>query len=72
MRHLLYTSLVSLGTVSLSFSLVVFILTLAVRGVDSGQGLGNRIETALVSLVIGVVLLGVGFLLGGRGQRSTA
>jgi hypothetical protein len=72
MRHLLYTTLVSLGTVSLSFSIVVFILTLAVRSVDPGQGLGGRIGVGLGSLVLGVVLLGVGYLLGGLRRRSSA
>jgi hypothetical protein len=72
MRHLLYTTLVSLGTVSLSFSAVVFILTLAVSSVDPGQGLGGRIGAGLVSLAIGVIFLGIGFLLGGFGRRSSA
>jgi hypothetical protein len=72
MRHLLYTTSVSLGAVSLSFSAVVFILAFAVSRVDPSQGLGGRIGVGLVSLVLGVVLLGIGFLLGGFGRRSSA
>ena len=72
MRHLLYTTSISLGAVSLSFSAVVFILTLAVRSVDPAQGLGGRIGVGLVSLVLGVILLGIGFLLGGLRRRSSA
>lgn len=72
MRHLLYTTALSLGVVSLSFSAVVFILTLAVRSVDPGQGLAGRIGVGLVSLVIGVILVGAGYLLGGLRRRSSA
>lgn len=72
MRHLLSATSVSLGAISLSFSAVVFILAFAVSRVDPGQGLGARIEVGLVSLVLGVILLGIGFLLGGFGRRSSA
>ena len=69
MRHLLYTTSVSLGAVSLSFSTVVFILALALRSVEPGQRMAGRIEVGLVSLVLGVILMGIGFLLG---RRSSA
>jgi hypothetical protein len=70
MRSLFAGTSISLGAVCLSFSAVVFILTFAVRQVDPSQGLGGRIDVALVSLVLGVVLLGIGVLL--RGRRSGA
>lgn len=70
MRSSLAGTLIGLGAVSLSFSAVVFILTIAVRQVDPRQGLGGRIEVALISLALGVVLMGVGALLGGFGRRS--
>jgi hypothetical protein len=62
----------SLGAVSLGFSAVVFILTLVVRTVDPGQGLEGRMVVGLVSLVLGVILVGIGFLVGGFGRRSSA
>lgn len=70
MRSLLSATSVSLGAVSLGFSAVVFILTFAVSRVDPGQGLGGRIEVGLASLVLGVILLGIGVLLGRFGRRS--
>ena len=69
MRSMLAGTSLSLGAVCLSFSAVVFILTLAVRQVDPSQGLGGRIEVGLLSLVLGVVLAGIGVLL--RGRRSS-
>jgi uncharacterized membrane protein YidH (DUF202 family) len=75
MRSLLAATLVGLGGVSLAFGVVVFILTFAVSRVDPTQGLQGRLETGLLSTVLGVVLMGVGVLLGGyarRGQQSSA
>lgn len=75
MRSLFAATLASLGGVSLAFSVTVFILTLAVNRVNPTQGLHGRIETGLVSLILGVVLMGAGVLLGGyarRGQRTSS
>jgi hypothetical protein len=72
MRSLFAGTFVSLGAVCLGFSAVVFILTFAVNRVDPSQGLGGRIETGLISLVFGVILFGIGFLLRGFGRRSGA
>ena len=75
MRSLFAATLIGLGGVSLAFGFVVWILTFAVNRVDSTQGLHGRIETGLISTLLGVVLLGVGVLLGGyarRGQRTSA
>jgi hypothetical protein len=72
MRSLFSSTFISLGAVSLGFSAVVFILTFAVSRVDPGQGLGGRIETGLVSLALGVALLGLGVLLRRSGRRSGA
>jgi hypothetical protein len=70
MRHLLSATSVSLGAISLTFSAVVFILAFALSRVDPGQEMGGRIETGLVSLVLGVILLGIGVLFRGVGRRS--
>jgi hypothetical protein len=70
MRSLLAATFVGLGGVALAFSVAVFILTFAVSRVDPGQGLHGRIETGLVSTVLGVVLMGSGVLLGGYARRS--
>jgi hypothetical protein len=70
MRSYLAGTSISLGAVSLSFSAVIFILTFAVHQVDPSQGLRGRIEVAMLSLVLGAVLLGIGVLL--RGRRSSA
>ena len=70
MRSMLAGTSISLGAVCLSFSAVVFILTFAVHQVDPGQGLSGRVEVGLLSLAIGVVLMGVGALSGGFGRRS--
>ena len=60
----------SLGGICVAFSAVVFVLTLAVSRIDSSQGLSGRIEVGLGSLVLGVILLGMGVLLGRFGRRS--
>lgn len=72
MRSLFSATSISLGAICLGFSAVVFILTFAVSRVDPGQGLGGRIEVGLVSLVLGVILLGIGMLVRGVGRRSGA
>ena len=75
MRSLFAATLAGLGGVSLAFAVVVWILTFAVSRVDPNQGLQGRIETGLISTILGVVLLGGGVLLGGytrRGQRTGA
>jgi tetrahydromethanopterin S-methyltransferase subunit E len=72
MRSSFAATSISLGAVSLSFSAVVFILAFAGHMVDPSLELGRRIEAGLVSLVLGVVLLGVGVLAGGYGRRSRA
>jgi hypothetical protein len=75
MRSLFAATLAGLGGVSLAFSFAVWVLTLAVSRVDPNQGLHGRIETGLVSTIVGVVLMGAGVLLGGyarRGQRTSA
>jgi len=63
MRSLLAATFVGLGGVSLAFGAVVFILTFAVSRVDPSQGLHGRIETGLLSVVLGVVVMGAGVLL---------
>ena len=63
MRSLFAATFVSLGGVSIAFGVVVFILTFAVSRVNPSQGLHGRIETGLVSLVLGVLGLGSGVLL---------
>lgn len=72
MRSSLAATSISLGAVSLSFSTVVFILTFALRQIDPSVGLGRRIEVGLVSIVLGVVLLGIGVLLRGFGRQPGA
>lgn len=63
MRSLLTATLAGLGGVSLAFGIAVWILTLAVSRADPTQGLHGRVETGLVSTLVGVVLLGGGLLL---------
>jgi hypothetical protein len=72
MRSFFGGTFISLGAVCVAFGAVVFILTLAVKRYDPGQGLGGRVEVGLVALVLGAILLGAGVLLGrmGRGSRS--
>ena len=75
MRSLFAATLAGLGGVSLAFGVVIFILTLAVSRADPSQGLHGRVETGLISTILGVVLMGAGVLLGGyakRGQRTGA
>ncbi len=72
MRSFLFTTFVSLGGVALGFSAVVFILTFAVSRVNPGQGLAGRIEVGLISLVLGLILVGIAVLLRGFGRRSAA
>ena len=69
MRSFFGGTFISLGGVCVAFGAVIFILTLAVKHLQPGQGLEGRVEAGLVSLALGVVLLGVGFLVGGR-RRS--
>jgi hypothetical protein len=70
MRSALFTTFASLGGVCLAFSATVFILTFAVSRADPGQGLEGRIKVGLLSLVLGLIPLGIGFLLRGFGRRS--
>jgi hypothetical protein len=72
MRSLISATSISLGAISVGFSVVVFILMFAVSQVDPGEGLRGRIETGLVSLALGVALLGIGVLLRRSGPRSSA
>jgi len=68
-------TLAGLGGVSLAFGFTVWVLTLAVSRADPSQGLHGRIMTALISTIVGVVLMGGGVLLGGyarRGRRNSA
>ena len=69
MRSFFGGTFIGLGGVCVAFGTVIFILTLAVRHYQPGQGLEGRIETGLVSLALGVALLGLGFLISGR-RRS--
>ena len=61
-----------LGGVCVAFGAVIFILTLAVKHYQPAQGLEGRVEAGLVSLALGIVLLGAGVLMSrmGRGSRS--
>jgi H+/gluconate symporter-like permease len=63
MRSLFAATFVGLGGVALAFGVVVFILTFAVSRVDPSQGLHGRLDTAIVSTVLGLVVIGAGVLL---------
>jgi len=70
MRSMFAATLAGLGGVSLAFAITVWILTLAVNRVDPNQGLHGRIETGLISTILGVVLMGAAVLLGAFGKRG--
>ena len=71
MRSFFGGTFISLGSVCVAFGTVVFILTLAVKRYNPGQGLGGRVEVGLAALVLGAILLGAGILLTGFRRRST-
>lgn len=70
MRSFFAGTFISLGSVCVAFGTVVFILTLAVKRFDPGQGSEGRVEVGLVALTLGLILLGTGALLGGLRRRS--
>jgi hypothetical protein len=70
MRSFFGGTFMSLGGVCVAFGTVVFILTLAVKRYNPGQGLEGRVEVGLAALVLGAILLGAGVFLSRLGSRS--
>lgn len=74
MRSGFAAAMMGIGGISLCFAAVVFVLALFASRSDPDHKLATMTALAVVSLVAGVVLFGLGFLLNriGRGGRSDA
>ena len=69
MRYVV-AGLMGLGGILISFGAVVFVLELFASRADSGHGLREMTALATGVIVVGGVLLGLGFLLSRIGRKS--
>jgi apolipoprotein N-acyltransferase len=72
MRSGFVAAFMGIGGIFLCFSLVVFVLGLFARQSDVGHQLAAMNLLTVATLVVGVVLFGLGYLLNrvGRGSRN--
>lgn len=70
MRSGIATSLVSIGTILIAFSAVLFVLAFLASRIEARHGLGGMGPPALESFVIGAILVGGGVLLSRGGPKS--
>jgi hypothetical protein len=70
MRSGIAMSLVSIGTILIAFSAVLFVLAFLASQIEARHGLGGMGRPSLGAFVIGAILVGGGVLLSRGGAKS--